>query len=234
MPTTYKASAQILIDPQEFRSFDADAPTSTLEANAAINYVESQMGVIGSERVFLRVIRDQGLAAPAEPQPETPEAKRARDLAENKALLGLQKAVTIARAERSFLVTITASSKSPEQAAQLANSVVQAYGDVNAVDRMAAARRLAADLNARVEDLRRQLAESETNLLNFKVEHNLVGLNDKAIAERRVSEATDALAAAENREAQARARLKQLEAAPADLGAVAAFGPDPSRDNCRS
>ncbi len=158
---------------------------------------------------------------------KAPEAKRARDLAENKALLGLQKAVTIARAERSFLVTITASSKSPEQAAQLANSVVQAYGDVNAVDRMAAARRLAADLNARVEDLRRQLAESETKLLNFKVEHNLVGLNDKAIAERRVSEATDALAAAENREAQARARLKQLEAAPADLGAVAAFGPDP-------
>jgi uncharacterized protein involved in exopolysaccharide biosynthesis/Mrp family chromosome partitioning ATPase len=232
LPTTYRASTQILIDPQEFRSFDADAPTSTLEANAAINYVESQMGVIGSERVLLRVIRDQGLAG-AQPdpsaasQPESPEVKRARDLAENKALLSLQKAVTIARAERSFLVTITASSKSPEQAAQLANSVVQAYGDVNAVDRMAAARRLAADLNGRVEDLRGQLGESETKLLNFKVEHNLVGLNDKAIAERRVSEATDALAAAENREAQARARLKQLEAAPADLGAVAAFGPDP-------
>ena len=106
LPTTYKASAQILIDPQEFRAFDADAPTSTLEANAAINYVESQMGVIGSERVLLRVIRDQGLGggAPSEPaegaQPESPEAKRSRELAENKALASLQKAVTISRAER--------------------------------------------------------------------------------------------------------------------------------------
>ncbi|MDI9848040.1 exopolysaccharide transport family protein [Rhodoblastus sp. 17X3] len=233
LPTTYKASAQILIDPQEFRSFDADAPTTTLEANSAINYVESQMGVIGSERVLLRVIRDQGLvnaAAPqpeGEPQPESADARRARDLAENKALLGLQKTVAITRAERSFLVNITVSDKNPERAADLANAVVKAYGEVNAMDRMASARRLAADLNARVDNLRQQLGESETKLLNFKIEHNLVGLNDKAIAERRISEAADALTAAENREAQARTRLKQLETAPSDIGAVAAFGPDP-------
>lgn len=233
LPTTYKASAQILIDPQEFRSFDADAPTTTLEANSAINYVESQMGVIGSERVLLRVIRDQGLvnaAAPqpeGEPQPESADARRARDLAENKVLLGLQKTVAITRAERSFLVNITVSDKNPERAADLANAVVKAYGEVNAVDRMASARRLAADLNARVDNLRQQLGASETKLLNFKIEHNLVGLNDKAIAERRISEAADALTAAENREAQARTRLKQLETAPSDIGAVAAFGPDP-------
>ena len=234
LPTAYKASAQILIDPQEFRSFDVDAPVSTLEANAAINYVESQMGVIGSERVLLRVIREMGLAgvAPAAPQgaeaaAETPEARRARELAENKALLVLQKTVAITRAERSFLVNIAASDKSPELAAELANAVVKAYGDVNAIDRMAAARRLAADLNARVEDTRRQLGDAETRLLNFRIEHNLVGMNDKAIAERRISETTDALTASENREAQARARLKQLESAPKDVGAVPAFGPDP-------
>ncbi|WP_374544675.1 exopolysaccharide transport family protein [Rhodoblastus sp.] len=236
LPTTYKASAQILIDPQEFRTLADDAQPAALDANAAINYVESQMGVIGSERVLLRVIRTLGLAG-APPQPdadkepdatdESPEARRARELAENKALLGLQKSIAISRAERSFLVSITGSDKSPERAAQLANAVVQAYGDVNAADRMAAARRLAADLSSRVEDLRRQLGEAETKLLDFKVEHNLVGINDRAIAERRVSETTDALTAAENREAQARARLKQLETAPADLGAVAAFGPDP-------
>jgi uncharacterized protein involved in exopolysaccharide biosynthesis/Mrp family chromosome partitioning ATPase len=239
LPTTYKASAQILIDPQEFRSFDADAPTTTLEANSAINYVESQMGVIGSERVLLRVIRDQGLvgdqkiANAAAPQPdgeqqqESADARRARDLAENKVLLGLQKTVAITRAERSFLVNIAVSDKNPERAADLANAVVKAYGEVNAVDRMGSARRLAADLNARVDNLRQNLGESETKLLNFKVEHNLVGLNDKAIAERRISEAADSLTAAENRETQARARLKQLETAPSDIGAVAAFGPDP-------
>jgi uncharacterized protein involved in exopolysaccharide biosynthesis/Mrp family chromosome partitioning ATPase len=239
LPATYKASAQILIDPQEFRSFDADAPATTLEANSAINYVESQMGVIGSERVLLRVIRDQGLvgdqnrASAAAPQPdgeaglESADARRVRDLAENKVLLGLQKTVAIARAERSFLVNITVSDKNPERAADLANAMVKAYGEVNAVDRMASARRLAADLNTRVDNLRQQLGESETKLLNFKIEHNLVGLNDKAIAERRISEAADALTAAENREAQARTRLKQLETAPSDIGAVAAFGPDP-------
>jgi uncharacterized protein involved in exopolysaccharide biosynthesis/Mrp family chromosome partitioning ATPase len=239
LPATYKATAQILIDPQEFRSFDADVPATTLEANSAINYVESQMGVIGSERVLLRVIRDQGLVGDQKPagagapqpdagtQPESADARRARDLAENKVLLGLQKTVAITRAERSFLVNITVTDKNPERAADLANAMVKAYGEVNAVDRMASARRLAADLNTRVDNLRQQLGESETRLLNLKIEHNLVGLNDKAIAERRISEAADSLTAAENREAQARTRLKQLETAPSDIGAVAAFGPDP-------
>ncbi|MCI4680453.1 exopolysaccharide transport family protein [Rhodoblastus acidophilus] len=233
LPTTYKASAQILIDPQEFRSFDADQAPSALDANAAINYVESQMGVIGSERVLLRVIHQLGLAgAPplqpdAETPPESPEARRARELAETKTLLVLQREIAITRAERSFLVTITAAAKSPERASELANAVVKAYGDVNAIDRMASARRLAADLNMRVEDLRRQLGDSESKLLNFRVAHNLVGMNDKAISQRRIAETTDALTAAENREAQARARLKQLEASPRDVGAVASFGPDP-------
>ncbi|HUO55797.1 MAG TPA: exopolysaccharide transport family protein [Rhodoblastus sp.] len=230
LPTTYKASAQILIDPQEFRPYDADAPASTLEANAAINYVESQMGVIGSERVLLRVIHELGLAGapPTPPDAESaPQARRARELVENKALLTLQKAISVTRAERSFLVTITAASKSPDRAAELANAVVKAYGDVNAMDRMASARRLADDLNMRVEDLRRQLGASETKLLNFKVAHNLLGMNDKTIAERRIAETTDALAAAENRETQARARLKQLESSRADVGAVPSFGPDP-------
>ena len=218
LPAAYKASAQILIDPQENRAYeaaDAAASTSTLEANAAINYVESQMGVIGSERVLLRVIRDQGLAgepaAGGEGAQESADARRARDLAENKALVRLQKAIKIQRAERSFLVNITATDKSPEKAAQLANAMVKAYGDVNTVDRNSAARWLATELKGRIEETRRQLGDTESKLLSYKTEHNLVGLHDKAITERRTTEATDALASAENREAQARARVKQLE-----------------------
>jgi uncharacterized protein involved in exopolysaccharide biosynthesis len=235
LPTTYKASAQILIDPQENRSYGVDTSTTTLEASAAINFVESQMGVIGSERVLLRVIRDQGLAgtpptagpSAAEEAKESPEARRARELVENKALVALQKAVTIQRAERSFLINLTVADKSPEKAALLANALVKAYGDVNQIDRNASARGLAAELANRVQDMRRLLDESESRLLNYKIEHNLVGLHDKSITERRMAEATDALAAAENRETQARARLKQLDSASKDVGGVAAFGPDP-------
>ncbi len=232
LPTAYKASAQILIDPQETRAYEKADANSTLEANAAINYVESQMGVIGSERVLLRVIRDQGLAgappaAAGEEASETAESRRARDLAENKALVLLQRAVTIARAERSFLVNITVTDKNPEKAARLANAVVKAYGDVNTIDRNSAARWLSTELSGRIDETRRQLGDTEAKLLDYKVAHNLVGLHDMAITERRTTEATEALAVAENREAQARARVKQLDAAPSDVGGVASFGPDP-------
>jgi Mrp family chromosome partitioning ATPase len=82
-------------------------------------------------------------------------------------------------------------------------------------------------MSRRIEDMRRMLGDTETRLLNYKTEHNLVGLHDKAITERRTNEATEVLTAAENREAQARARLKQLEAGPASMGGVAALGNDP-------
>lgn len=88
LPAKYKATAQILIDPQtESRPPQATAAepqNSTLEANAAINYVESQMGVIMSERVLLRVICDQGLSStPATDTQEDATARRARELTEN-------------------------------------------------------------------------------------------------------------------------------------------------------
>ncbi len=232
LPTKYKASAQILIDPQDNRAYGVDTPGTTLEASAAINFVESQMGVIGSERVLLRVIRDQGLAGglPAgdlQPRKESDESRRARELAENKALVVLQRAIKIQRAERSFLIDLTVTEKDPEKAARLANALVKAYGDINQTDRAASARALSAELANRIVDMRRLLGDSETRLLNFKTEHNLVGLHDKSITERLTSEATDALASAENHEAQARARLKQLETASSGVGGVAAFGPDP-------
>ncbi len=233
MPAKYKVSAQILIDPQlEARQQSAsEAQNSTLDANAAINYVESQMGVIRSERVMLRVIRDQGLAGDAPRRdgdaPEGPEAQSSRELLENRALLKLQKAVEITRAERSFLVNITVTDTNPEKAAGLANALVKSYGEINAVDRTAGAKRMAMDLANRVEDMRKALQDSEARLQAYKVEHNLVGVNDKSIVERQASEATDSLAAAEKAESQARARLHQLESSPNDIGAVSSFGADP-------
>ena len=139
----------------------------------------------------------------------------------------LQKAVTILRDERSFLVNITVTDKDPEKAALLANAIVKAYGDINTIDRNAAAHWLAVELSGRTDETRRQLADTEAKLLAYKTEHNLVGLHDKTITERRTAEATDALMAAENRETQARARLRQLEQTPGDVGGVASFGPDP-------
>jgi uncharacterized protein involved in exopolysaccharide biosynthesis/Mrp family chromosome partitioning ATPase len=234
LPTTYKSTAEILINPQQREASGENAPDSTLDANAAINYVESQMGVIGSERVLLRVIREQGLAgepavAPGESKeaPESAQGSRAADLAESRALVVLRNTVTITRAERSFLVGLTVAADDPQKAARLANALVEAYGEVTRIDRNAAASDRAAELDKRIEDVRRQLGAGEAQLQDFKSARNLGGLNDKSVEERMTSDAADALSAAENREALARSRLKQLDAGLADVASVAAFGQDP-------
>jgi len=232
LPVTYHATAQILIDPQQNKALGDDATASTLDANAAINYVESQMGVMNSDRVLLRVIREQGLAgepaaASREEAQESPQLSRAADFAENRALASLGRAVTVTRAERSFLVALTVAAEDPEKAARLANALVKAYGDVNRIDRAAAAGKAATEFDKRIDDVRRELDAGETQLQAFKNSHRLDGLNDGAIVERMTSGATDALSAAENREALARARLKQLDAPLTDVADVTALASDP-------
>src|ERR1700738_2412205 len=72
VPKTYLATVQVLIDPHRFRVFSNDLQTDQLDANASINFVESQMGVIRSERVLLRVLREQrAIDAGTKPAPDS-------------------------------------------------------------------------------------------------------------------------------------------------------------------
>ena len=56
LPNTYSATTQLLFDPHGFKVFSNDLKTGHYDANAAINFVESQMAVLQSERVLSRVI----------------------------------------------------------------------------------------------------------------------------------------------------------------------------------
>ena len=244
LPPVFKATAQLLIDPRGIHVFSNDLSTGQFDANAAINFVESQMGVLKSDRVLLGVVRDEKLAlanppmaldpvpaaAPGTAPAGAPVAAPASgtEFSETRALALLQKALFVQRAERSFIVDVTVANSSPQVAARLANAVVKAYIDEDAIDRNAAAKRLTADLGSRLEGLRQALRNSETKVETFRASKGLVGGRDKFVLEQRLTEATTALSTAQNREARARAKLEQLENKPADIAAIGSLDSDPS------
>ncbi len=61
IPPNYKATAQLFIDPRGLQVFANDLSPNPLDANAQINFVESQIGIIKSDSVLLRVVRNEML-----------------------------------------------------------------------------------------------------------------------------------------------------------------------------
>jgi succinoglycan biosynthesis transport protein ExoP len=190
VPARYVATADLMIDPRGFQVFENDLTTGQYDANAAVNFVESQMHVITSATVLARAYRyAQGDVDGAENQ--TPVDPQAID--------SLRRAVSISRAERSYILNISVRDSDPERAALLANSVVRAFLDEDASNREFTSGRLNSDLTARLEQLRERVAQSEAAVDQYNSTNNLVTVDGRLVVEHQLADAVRALSAAQER-----------------------------------
>ena len=237
LPTTYTATAQLLFDPRGLKVFNNDLTSGLHDANAAINFVESQMGVIQSERVLSRVMDSEcaasrkALKSDADGRASGPVLAFTRlcpgvgangDWA--KTLQALRRALSVKRAERSFVVDVSATGPTPALAAHLASAVVTAYVNEENATRTDAASKLTGDLGGRLEALRLSLQESEAKAEHYRRDKNLIRLGDRLLVEQRLTAATAALNETQARIDRASARVKQLDAAPRTASALGALG----------
>jgi uncharacterized protein involved in exopolysaccharide biosynthesis len=233
LPQAYSATEQLLFDPAGLRIFANDAGPKRYDANSEIDFVESQMGIIRSERVLSRVIdRECKLIGAPEPEKVEPPSDfqrlcgggGAQDSA--RAIDGLRKLVVVKRAERSYLVDVTATSSDPRFAAQLASDLVDAYIDEDAATRTATADRLTSELHGRLGALRETLSQTEAKAEKYRGDANLARVGDKLLIEQKLSEAATALGAARIRWDRASARVGQLENMPVTATGLGALGDD--------
>ena len=217
-PAPYLSTAQLLIDPRGFRVFSTDLSGGVFDANAAINFVESQMVVLRSDRVLLNVVRSENQAAAKAANAPSAAAAKSADATETKALTALRRAVTVQRGERSFIVNVSASHEAPDGSARLANSVVEAFIREETSGRSERAVRLRGDFSSREDGLRKNLQQAEINVEAFRLSKGLVGLHDRTLLEQQLTQSITALGAAEAMEARSQARMMQLEVDPGTLG----------------
>lgn len=230
LPTKYESSTQLLFDPRGFKLFSNDLTIGNYDANAAINFVESQMGVLQSERVLSRLAQTACFeAGKADPGTYGLEGKCPKTDARgdwDATLDLLRRSLSVKRAERSFVVDVTMSGPSPEIAARRASGVVAAYLEEDAATRNDAAARLTADLSGRLETLRGALAQSEAKAERYRRDKNLIRVGDRLLVEQQLSAATTALNDSQIKFDRASARQKQIEAAAQSPNALGALGAD--------
>jgi polysaccharide biosynthesis transport protein len=224
-PPTYLATATVVIDTAKFQLFSQQSGSlgEVSIDNAAA--VESQLEIIKSEKIALKVIEDLHLAdnfakmgrLPAwlsarlssvfgEPEPES-DFQRTRN-----ALAAFEKRMTVARKGIALLIDISFLSTNRELSAVIANKVAETYVTDQLDAKYEATRLGSAWLEGRIADLRGQAEAAERAVVEFKAKNNIVDAGTGRLAEQQLSEVNGQLALARVQTAEAKARLERIAA----------------------
>lgn len=233
-PPIYTAQAEILIDRGKSpfiqqQSILADIPVDTVQ-------LESQMQILRSPNIALSVVKKLHLAEDLEfiEFGESPVSSIASSIASffagffpnlvphqppkselqmtQLAVVALLKNLEVNRVGVTYLIDIRVRSNRPDQAAQIANAVADAYMTDQLEAKFDANRRASEWLQTRLEELRQQSAAAERAVNSYKTDNKIVDAGGKPISDQELGELNSQLVIARAKTSEALARLNRIEA----------------------
>lgn len=222
VPAKYEASTEILFDPRGLKAVQNELVSRTENNDSSVALLESQMRVINSETVLRKVVErldlahdpefigKPGLLAPLTGllRPDTNS-----EPAETRALRALQRIVRVDRASRSYVAVISATSRDPNKAPRITDSVANAYLEEDIRARADAAKRVSTSMTSRLNELATRLRDAENNSERFKKDNNLIGTGRGYLSEQQMEELSTQLTQARSATVAQRARLDQIQRA---------------------
>lgn len=200
-PFPYKATAIVLADPREQRVTLQEDVLPAIGADAAV--LESMVQIVKSDGFLLATMQKLGLTG------ENAAADRSGQL---EALGKFRKRLAVERKGATYLVEISYSAQSGEEAARIANGVASAFADSQNQSRSLATENAAKSLASRLVELRAKLNASEEAVAKFKSENGIVFVDQtNTLQMRQLTELSQQLALATNATEEARARYDELK-----------------------
>ena len=138
----------------------------------------------------------------------------------------LQDRVHAKRRNLTYVIELSAWSRSGVRAADLANAVAEAYLKDQVGEKNEATRKATGWLTGELEQLRTRLKASEDAYEKYKAEAGLFDTNGQNLADRNISQLNEQLLMARAQEAEAEAKYGQLKEVNADKLRSAAASPD--------
>jgi uncharacterized protein involved in exopolysaccharide biosynthesis/Mrp family chromosome partitioning ATPase len=224
-PRQYTAATQILIDPSDLLAVGNGTTPAAPLSDAGLLQVESQVRVLGSDAVLRRVVtaldleNDREFAGARSPLRALGQdilglvGLHADTTSEDKtlaALTELKRRVVVKRDERTYVVEVDVTTRSPEKSARIANAIADAYLVEQTQIRADAARQVSQSLTGRLKDLRDRVREAEEKVEDYRARNNMIGANGQLVSEQQLSEMNAQLVAARARIAEAKGRLDQV------------------------
>ena len=227
-PAQYTATTTLLIDSTTLRVLQnqlqpqGDVPLDTLQ-------VGSQVEILASRKLGLDVVRglrladDPEFAASSSWNPFASSAGPSPEDREQHALDAFLAHRSISRAEKTYALNISYTSKSPAKAAKIANAIAEAYVDDQLGAKYQTVTRAGVWLQDRINELRSKATAADRAVLEFKEKNKIVDLGgagstaagagtfSRLIGEQQLYELNSQLATARGATSEAKARLDRIE-----------------------
>ncbi|CAN7603797.1 MULTISPECIES: GumC family protein [unclassified Ensifer] len=218
----YTVYTDIVVDPSNLNVVSDDVFTSNPQRDAQLLEVESKLRILTSRNVLARVIDELQLTR--DPEFVKPASFASlRNLFSSKqeqevnnelaAMRGLSERVEARREERSFVVVMKVWSEEPAKAVTLSNAIVDAFEQELFQSAAESAGRVAKNLNARLDELRRNVTDAERAVEDFRRVNGLQSTNGQLVSNQLSGELNTQVLDAQQRFIQAETRYNQMSAA---------------------
>ena len=234
-PKQYTAHASIMVSPrpqQQVTALDpAPLPTApdTALVDSEIEFINSRLI---AEKVVERfsLVEDPAWNAALRPASPIGAVKNAikgvllggvnsqlapdevAEIQRQKTISAVDEAINANRYGLSYAVRINVTARSPRQAADISNAIVEIYRDARDADLTAGARRANLWLSERIAELREDLAKKEAVVEDYRNTTGLFGTEGELLIERKLRDAQRMVSEARVNLTDKEARLAQIEA----------------------
>jgi chain length determinant protein EpsF len=211
LPKKYTGESAVVVDE---RGIDPLAQQAALQASQVMNFVATQVDVIESHNVALKVVDRMKLAMDPEVIQKFNDRLGGVGSIRDWEAEELLKSLTVKPSKDSNVIIIQFAAKTPQIAADIANSFADNYISTSLELKVDPARRQAGWFDQQVNDLRSALEAAQKKLSAYQGQHGVIGNNDdsnKLDAETaRLTEISNHMVAAQAVMYDAETRQKQM------------------------
>lgn len=212
-PRVWQSTARVLLDPRD-KQVAGPGLSQPMQGIDAV-WIDTQANIVTSAATLSMVIDKLQLE-------RDPEFGGSRD----DTLRALVKAISVARADQTYVLDISVRSGSADRSARVAQALAEAFVATQIEVKEAAVREASNLINRQLNDLRSKARTAQEKLEAYRRDHGLLTANGRSVDEDTLRQLNDAYVAARLRTQDARARRDKIAAARAGGSDAALSGID--------
>lgn len=173
LPKQYTANASVVVD------FKPDPLTVMVGGLATSGYMATQVDVMNSERVALRVVRNLKLAENPQVRGQWLEATGGEGNIESWLVETFRKQLDVTPSRESSVITVAYKAPDPQFAAGMANAFVQAYLQTALELRVDPAKQYSSFFDSRAKEARDALEKAQSRLSAFQKDKGIIATDER-------------------------------------------------------
>lgn len=212
LPKQYTATASVVVD------FKPDPISAVMFGGMAPPaFMATQVDIIQSERVALRVVRNLRLAESSQIRQQWQEDTQGEGTIEQWLISLFKRQMDVVPSRESSVIAVTYKAPDPRFAAGLANAFVQAYVDTAVELRVDPAKQYSTFFEGRAKELRDNLEKAQSKLSAFQKANGIVATDERLdIENARLNELSSQLVAIQAITAESNSRQVQANSTSGD------------------